>query len=1000
VPKHEQKQNIKICPKTGKPVSQVHEHGQENGPTRKWYPKWLFPIIGLAALFWFLIRVIPKPSRANYPCQRAAFPLASAFVLWLAGIFGGVAVLRKVIRKFTGSRYITAALSVLVLVTAGIWSVYLLPVNVSAAPVKLPTSKVAIVQSSKASCKDIQYDEIKAMVESAINLAGGFTGVIKNGDVVVLKPNLVRKADYIGGIGRPLTPEVNGVTTDYRVTRAVAELVRQVNPSGKIYVMEGSDGNTQDYMNALNYTSSYIPNVDGIIPIDTDSGGWQETSSPNLVKVSLPNGLLHTEYYYNKRYYQANVIISLPTLKNHGSAAITGANKNIGIGATPGNIYGQSSTNTNRLNMVTHDNTAGDIHKWIHDYVKGRPINFVIMDGLQGIQNGPTPGLYGGTTDIAQDQMNMRLILASKDAVAIDTIESLVMGWDPQSVNHLVYLNNDSLGNLDTSCITVVGKKVDEVRKDFAGKIPTAGGAKITDKTPPSLTINSSSVQGNTLNLSLTAASETVKAEIYIDGQLREPVIVSNYNSISVDISGLSSGNHTLAVDAYDRFLNRSEQTLTFNSSGTSTGTDYLAPRASQAPVIDGSGNDSCWAQASWRDINYLWLGTAPTSAADFSGRYKLVWTPERLYYLVEITDDVTNTPITNHLDSNQYNNDCLELFIDENHSGGEHTNNYNAFAYHIHLNYDITDLNTQGKQTLYNDHGTIMRVQNGNVQTWEIALKVFPDTYSDSSTTNQPVTLSAGKILGFGLAWNDNDGGTTRQSFIGSFDIPGTDKNVAWQNASVFAALQLSDNNTTPTATPIRTATPPVVTPTPVRTATPRPTATPVRTTSPVVTPTPVVTATPIPTTGGIKVQFYNQSTAATSNQIYLNMKLVNTGSSAVALSNVTIRYYYTVDGSKTQNFYCDYSPIGSSNVTGTFVTMGTAKTGADTYVEIGLTAGAGSLAAGGNTTIQARFAKSDWTNYTQTNDYSFNSSGTTYVDWTKVTGYVSGTLQWGVEP
>ena len=40
-------------------------------------------IVGLSALVWFLLRVIPKPSRATYPCQRAAFPIASAFVVWL-----------------------------------------------------------------------------------------------------------------------------------------------------------------------------------------------------------------------------------------------------------------------------------------------------------------------------------------------------------------------------------------------------------------------------------------------------------------------------------------------------------------------------------------------------------------------------------------------------------------------------------------------------------------------------------------------------------------------------------------------------------------------------------------------------------------------------------------------------------------------------------------------------------------------------------------------------
>ena len=41
---------------------------------------------GAAALVWFLVRVIPKPSRASYPCQRAAFPVASGFVLWLCGV--------------------------------------------------------------------------------------------------------------------------------------------------------------------------------------------------------------------------------------------------------------------------------------------------------------------------------------------------------------------------------------------------------------------------------------------------------------------------------------------------------------------------------------------------------------------------------------------------------------------------------------------------------------------------------------------------------------------------------------------------------------------------------------------------------------------------------------------------------------------------------------------------------------------------------------------------
>ena len=105
-----------------------------------------------------------------------------------------------------------------------------------------------------------------------------------------------------------------------------------------------------------------------------------------------------------------------------------------------------------------------------------------------------------------------------------------------------------------------------------------------------------------------------------------------------------------------------------------------------------------------------------------------------------------------------------------------------------------------------------------------------------------------------------------------------------------------------TATPTPTHTATPVVTaTPTPTHTATPAITATPTptHTATPVITATPTVgPATPTPAPGTIKVQFYNQSTAATSNQLYCDFQLVNTGTSAITLSTVTMRYFYTEDG------------------------------------------------------------------------------------------------------
>lgn len=78
----------------------------------------LLPLSGLAALVWFLVRVIPKPSRAAYPCQRAAFPLASGFVIWLAGAVASVAAVRKARCSLVRRRYVLCAMLVAVSIGA------------------------------------------------------------------------------------------------------------------------------------------------------------------------------------------------------------------------------------------------------------------------------------------------------------------------------------------------------------------------------------------------------------------------------------------------------------------------------------------------------------------------------------------------------------------------------------------------------------------------------------------------------------------------------------------------------------------------------------------------------------------------------------------------------------------------------------------------------------------------------------------------------------------
>ncbi len=80
----------------------------------------IFYISGLLAFIWFLIRVIPKPSRATYPCQRAAFPITSAFIIHLSGILAGSLIFRRAVRliedrRLTSLSLIFAALILMVI---------------------------------------------------------------------------------------------------------------------------------------------------------------------------------------------------------------------------------------------------------------------------------------------------------------------------------------------------------------------------------------------------------------------------------------------------------------------------------------------------------------------------------------------------------------------------------------------------------------------------------------------------------------------------------------------------------------------------------------------------------------------------------------------------------------------------------------------------------------------------------------------------------------------
>lgn len=540
--------------------------------------------IGLASFVWLAVRSGTQPRRLAYPCQRVAAANVSVLAL---GLIPALLLWRRRARAaLVGAgvkRQFGLAAVMCVLAFLAVEGVQFADDSVPPTAPVGPMLTDAATPTVVGICRDpngtLTMEKVETMVRSAVASAGGLAGVVQAGDWVVIKPNLVQ--DY--------WQRGEGVTTDPWVVAAVVKLAKEAGAS-KVTIAEGTAATKfgshtgRDITWYAFHDSGYDSDMDGSFDYDTsvdlfdlnDTGGTDQIDPNKVTDVEIPNGILRTHYYVPNILLNCDVLISVPTLKNHYNGSVTLALKNR-VGTAPNDIYHSSTFGLDqqmKWNLV-HSVTMGFpgdvgptpttenqcVRRSIVDLNLVRPQDYAIIDGLVGVTNGPAD------YPVQTPSTLRRMIIAGPDSVAVDTVGTLTMGYDPQHIDMIVYADGTGvLGTMDTSIITVKGDHVASVRYDFPA--PYHDAVRV-ESTPPSITgmsISDGAKLWGPVLVKGTGVSDNravVKAELYVDGAFVATNPTSPYADFVWDSTSVADGSHEVKVTVYDAALN--EQSLTRN---------------------------------------------------------------------------------------------------------------------------------------------------------------------------------------------------------------------------------------------------------------------------------------------------------------------------------------------------------------------------------------------------------------------------------------------------
>lgn len=440
----------------------------------------LFLIVGISSTIWFLIRVIPKPTRANYPCMKAAAPFMSGFVVYILSLIGSVIAFKKAKQHYANSKYGAVA----IFSTIAVVAVFLVMVSNNPFVSAISTNKSAVADISntpmgtpkgywpgrvawvmdKEATSDYTsiekwYQKTNASVVSKMLADGikryadtsnlktawgclfkyfnnahgkGWAGY-KQGEKIVIKLNHTN----LGSGGHTIGNEV--CATPELVFALLTQLIDSVGVAQANITIGDPYRGFPDV--TYNMCKAKYPNVNYI--------EGKPSSGRKAPIVTTTNKYFNSDDEFQSRlpqaYIDANYLINLPTLKTHDAAGITIAAKN-----HQGTVIGTGQNASNQSMGELHYDYPGDIdnrkmgmYRHIVDYMAHSKLGgntlIYIVDAIWSGRNWNGYIDKFGMDPFSNDYTNSLFI--SQDAVAIESV-----GYDflyNEYKNHGSYHNND-----------------------------------------------------------------------------------------------------------------------------------------------------------------------------------------------------------------------------------------------------------------------------------------------------------------------------------------------------------------------------------------------------------------------------------------------------------------------------------------------------------------------------------------------------------------------------